>query len=124
MTSSRKARERAFHAQQGYCCYCGYPMAESADNIHEFARRNRLKKRGAYPLLATAEHLRARRDGGTDSAENIAAAHAYCNRLRHRRKCAPPPEKYREFVQRRCAKGGWHAPEVLRMPKRLPPLKL
>lgn len=122
MTSLRQARGRAFDSQQGYCCYCGYPMAESAAEIDAFARRHGLKKRCALRLLATAEHLQARCDGGADSANNIAAAHAYCNKLRHCRKCAPPPDKYRELVQRRCAKGGWHAPQVLRMPKHLPPL--
>jgi hypothetical protein len=122
MTSSRQARVRAFRAQQGYCCYCGYPMAASAAELDAFAHRHGLKKRCALRLLATAEHLQARCDGGADSANNIAAAHAYCNKLRHCRKCAPPPDKYRELVQRRCAKGRWHAPQVLRMPKRLPPL--
>ncbi len=122
MTSLRQARERAFHAQQGYCCYCGYPMAESTAELDAFARRYKLKKPCAQQLLATAEHLLARCDGGTDRAANIAAAHACCNRLRHHRKCATPPDKYREHVQRRCAKGRWHAPQVLRMSKRLPPL--
>jgi ribosomal protein L37E len=124
MTSLRKARARAFHAQQGFCCYCGYPMAESADELDSFATHYRLNKRTASQLLATAEHLRARCDGGTDSDTNIAAAHAYCNRLRHRRKNPPRPEQYRNLVQRRCTKGGWHAPRILCMPKRLPPLGL
>jgi ribosomal protein L37E len=122
MTSPRKARQRAFHAQQGYCCYCGYPMIASADRIDEFARRHNLKKRGAGPLLATVEHLQARCEGGNNTAANIVAAHLFCNRRRHCRKSAPTPENYRQMVQRRCARGGWHSPEVLRMPKRLPPL--
>lgn len=120
MTSPRKARRRAFHAQQGYCFYCGYPMIESPDNINEFARRHNLKNRGAGPLVATAEHLQARCEGGKNTTANIVAAHVLCNRRRHRRKSTPTPENYRQMVQRRCARGGWHPPEVLRMPKRLP----
>lgn len=57
----QKHRSSAAKAQQGLCIYCCQPLGKRA----------------------TAEHLRARCDGGTDRRDNIAAAHGRCNQGRH-----------------------------------------
>jgi len=64
-------------------------------------------------LRCTAEHLLARTDGGKDQADNIVAAHLWCNRKRHARKLAPTPREYRHLVQQRLSKGRWFARELL-----------
>lgn len=111
----QKVRSRAFDAQQGLCFYCNLPMAASPEELQSFARTHGLKAREAHALLATAEHLHARRDGGGDSPENIAAAHHVCNMRRHRTPSPMSPEHYRSKVQRRCRNGKWHSPKVLRL---------
>lgn len=57
----QKHRSSAAKAQQGLCIYCCQQLGKRA----------------------TAEHLRARCDGGTDRRDNIAAAHRRCNQGRH-----------------------------------------
>jgi 5-methylcytosine-specific restriction endonuclease McrA len=123
MKRIQKARARAAASQGGYCHYCGKPMIQDQNILDAFAKQNGLKKKQARELLATAEHLLARSEGGTDAGKNIVAAHALCNRRRHQRKNAPPPEQFRQFVQKRCEKGRWHLPAVLKMPTHLPPLR-
>lgn len=99
MKSSSRARERAFKSQNGLCHYCGRPMAPSADWPHR--------------LACTAEHLVAKSDGGGNGPENIVAAHAFCNRVRHARKHPMSQPEYLKHVQRRVAAGKW-----LRIPGR------
>ncbi|WP_245851516.1 HNH endonuclease [Pseudomonas segetis] len=71
----------------------------------------------------TAEHLRARQDGGKDSSLNIAAACKRCNRLRHSRKTAPSPSDYQRFVQKRLNTGGWIAiPPTANLPRSRAPV--
>lgn len=123
MKRIQKARARAAASQNGHCHYCGKPMIQDQNVLDAFAKQNGLKKKQARELLATAEHLLARSEGGTDAGKNIVAAHAICNRRRHQRKNAPPPEQFRQFVQKRCEKGRWHVPAVLKMPTHLPPLR-
>ena len=103
-----KLRHKAYTNQHCRCCYCSYPMWEK--DPEEFAKRHSLTKAQALLLQCTAEHLLARQDGGVDTARNIAAACAFCNRARHARRVnkAPDPESYRAHVARRIAKGGWH----------------
>lgn len=74
----------------------------------EFAIQHRLTPRQARLLLCTAEHLLARKDGGTAARLNIVAACIHCNQLRHRRKKDLSAEAYREHVARRIAHGHWH----------------
>jgi hypothetical protein len=31
-----------------------------------------------------------------------------CNQRRHKRKDAPEPQEYKDLVQKRLSKGGWH----------------
>jgi len=67
MRRLQKHRQSAFAAQCGRCIYCRQPMGRHA----------------------TAEHLKARQDGGTDRRDNIAAACRTCNHRRHAdRECA------------------------------------
>ncbi|WP_407931797.1 HNH endonuclease [Devosia sediminis] len=54
----------------------------------------------------TAEHLRARCDGGKDVPENVVAACWLCNKRRYRRKVPPAPEDYRKLVRKRLSKLG------------------
>lgn len=64
-------REAAVRDQKGLCLYCKQPMIIA----------------GVQPehnLMATAEHLVRKQDGGSLGG-NIAAAHAICNRRRKRK---------------------------------------
>ena len=62
----------------------------------------------AQQRQCTAEHLKARCDGGPNSADNIVAACRYCNGQRHRAKRPHAPAAYRCAVRRRMAAGKWH----------------
>ena len=67
MSRVQKYRQAACRAQHGLCIYCRQPMGSKA----------------------TAEHLKARQDGGTDRRDNITAACKRCNHRRHAdSKCA------------------------------------
>jgi hypothetical protein len=68
-----------------------------------------LKLRHTRRFQATAEHLRARCDGGTHAGSNIAAACLYCNSHRHRRKKPFDPLAYQAHVLRRLTNKKWHA---------------
>lgn len=99
------ARNAAFEAQGGRCCYCNLPMWRSTPQ--ELAPLG-LRPKTATPLRCTAEHLVAKRDGGNNGTGNISAACWLCNVRRHRRKNPPDPSTYKAFVQRKMAKGTWH----------------
>jgi hypothetical protein len=86
------------------------------ENPEAFATRHHLRLSQVMQLRATAEHLVARCDGGSNDQTNIDAAHELCNRRRHLRKVAPPPEQFRALVQGRLKNNRWHDPEVLRLP--------
>jgi len=78
-TSLQKARERAFKLQNGCCFYCGQRMNQS-------------------PITkSTAEHLKARSEGGR-IAGNIVAACLYCNNKRHRAEQPMGPKAWRAYV--------------------------
>ena len=104
-----KHRNRAFHAQQHRCCYCGVLMWTRnpedlglPSHLHEAARR----------LQCTAEHLQAKSDDGPNTSSNIAAACRHCNYSRHRALPAPSPHEYQSLVEHEVARGGWHDPWV------------
>ncbi|WP_369751531.1 HNH endonuclease [Acidovorax sp. CF316] len=61
-------------------------------------------------LQCTAEHLQDRQHGGADTARNVVAACAWCNRRRHegRTQSAPSPKRYRNEVLLAMAAGTWH----------------
>ena len=82
-------RSLAYHRQHGRCFYCHAPMW-SADPS-EFAKQYGVTIHQAVRLRCTAEHLRARQDGGDDSPDNIVAVCLHCNNARHRKKLPPSP---------------------------------
>lgn len=99
-------RRRAAAISQGFLCrYCHLPMWEV--DLQSFASRYGLSSRQAMLLRCTAEHLRARQEGGGRGRTNIAAACLYCNALRHRARTPLSPEAYATYVQRRLACGRW-----------------
>ncbi|WP_376767606.1 HNH endonuclease signature motif containing protein [Rhizobium leguminosarum] len=67
-----------------------------------------LSLRAAWELRCTAEHLKARRDGGRDIAGNIVAACQFCNGIRHRKKRPKDAASYANFVRSRLEQGRWH----------------
>ena len=71
----------------------------------KFARSHGISVRQVRQVQCTAEHLTSRRDGGTDTRSNIAAACWHCNKLRHARKTPLPADRYRDYVQRRISRG-------------------
>lgn len=80
-------RYQACRAQGGVCFYCLEPMGAEV----------------------TAEHLRARMDGGRDTRENIVAACRSCNHRRHSLfgLSAPDPGTYGFYVLLMSAAGLW-----------------
>lgn len=102
-----KLRREAFAHQRGCCFYCTFPMWET--HWKAFARKHGIPRKIASYLRCTAEHLRARQDGGRDEPENIAAACVWCNQQRHANG-APGlrPELHRDAVRDRIQRGEWH----------------
>lgn len=111
---SRIARHRslAFIEQGGLCCYCRLRMF--LGNLDEIANQLGTSKRAAFLVRSTAEHLVSREDGGTGSRHNIAAAHWYCNRQRHRLANVPSPNSFAQYVQRRLELGKWWTKAIFR----------
>lgn len=106
-----RVRTAAYRRQSGRCFYCRVLMW--TDDCAAFAARHALPARIAKWLQCTAEHLRARCDGGRDVPGNIVAACRLCNHRRHaQRKVAPPPTEYQARVQRRIKHKRWHDPQV------------
>ena len=107
MTKSiTRARAVAFDRQTGLCFYCKCPMC--VGDPRAFAEKHGLTIAQARRRACTAEHLQARRDGGTSAQKNIVAACLACNQQRHRRKCPREPEAHRRWVEKRIASGRWH----------------
>jgi hypothetical protein len=77
-------RNAAMKKQGGLCYNCRQPMW--ADDIEVFCKRFGVSHKRALWHQATAEHLRARCDGGTDRRDNIVAACHFCNGHQHRAK--------------------------------------
>lgn len=101
-----RSRSIAFAHQGGRCYYCGCAMWLGDPSA--FCQAHHLKPKQARMLQCTGEHLLARQDGGTESRDNIAAACAFCNQTRHKRKKPPAPDTYAREVRNRVAKRGWH----------------
>lgn len=99
-------RNRKAARQRWTCTYCRQPMWRT--DPEDFARRHCLTMEQAALFQVTAEHLRARRDGGRNSYANIAAACLYCNRMRHQHGDALSPPDYRRFVRSELRAGRWH----------------
>jgi hypothetical protein len=102
----QRTRALAFVNQNGCCIYCDKPMW-LADPV-DFAAKQRITFKQARRFQCTAEHLCARKNGGSDTAANIAAACLFCNQHRHMRKAELTPEQFQFHVRKRIARGGWH----------------
>jgi len=100
-------RENAALAQSHRCYYCNLPVWDQ-DPLR-FATTHELSHRQAMLLQCTAEHLQSRSEGGSDNSKNIVAACKYCNGQRHKRKRAPVPSSYRQFVVDRMRRDKWLA---------------
>ena len=85
----KRIRTNAFLLQQGHCIYCHKQMWLS--DLADFAVEHKITVKQARHLQCTAEHLRARKDGGGNTASNIAAACLFCNVRRHKRKANLTP---------------------------------
>lgn len=94
-------RKLAAESQKWHCYYCGLPMGGKGSPYAEAIPSE--KKR----LWVTAEHLHARQDEGKDSRVNIVAAHAVCNRCRHRAQNPKSPPEFATLVKSRVAKNKW-----------------
>jgi len=106
MPKLQRFRVQAFHAQGGCCYYCQLPMW--IDAPRSLSAVGGVKYLTSQALRCTAENLKGKFEGGRDQAENIVAACLFCNRRRHRRKCALSAKCFRDLVSRRMAKGKWH----------------
>lgn len=106
MTYLQSLRNRSFDDQGGTCYYCQQPMWRT--NAAAFVRRHGLTSGQGHLMRVTAEHLRARSDGGLDLVSNVVAACLFCNCHRHRAKAPLPPEKFLRQVRARVAAGKWH----------------
>ncbi len=107
-------RARKMRAQSGRCYYCGTPMWSW--NPGRFRKRFRLQWRTVHRYQCTAEHLLARRDGGTDAVDNIVAACRFCNEERHNAKRVQDPAAYRNRVRARVASGTWKTVQTRKSP--------
>jgi hypothetical protein len=101
-----RARHLAFRRQSGRCFYCRFPMWEK--DAQAFAEMYAIPIGVARELQCTAEHLQAKRDGGSSAPKNIAAACIHCNRSRHHKPRARTPSEHSAFVRRRLECGRWH----------------
>lgn len=99
-------RRDAFSRQSGRCYYCGLPMW--TENPEEFASNNHATLGQVKRFRCTAEHLKARQDGGTDAPSNIVAACLFCNQTRHKRKHPLSPGRYKRLVMQRMGRRRWH----------------
>ncbi len=130
MPNIKVRRASAFTAQQGRCVYCGCPMwLQAPRELLDLG----LSESAALVLQCTAEHLHARRNGGSDAPQNIVAACLLCNGRRHRRKAQLTPRAFKTLVERRLQMGRWHSqviravrgrPSVLQLDKREQTLRL
>ncbi|WP_391562407.1 HNH endonuclease [Novosphingobium sp.] len=96
-------RRAKFVIQQGQCHYCGCSMWEGRPSVQQ-ARIGKF----AQQMRCTAEHLRARSDGGGNAYDNIVAACHWCNRLRHARPVPLSADAFKVLVRKRVQKGKWH----------------
>ena len=85
-----KCRLRAFKRQPALCYHCGESMWEDAREA--FASRHGISVDHARLRLCTAEHLKARREGGRTAPKSVITACRSCNSKRHRRRSRPSPE--------------------------------
>ena len=105
-----KNRQLASINQSHRCYYCGFPMWD--DDPAPFISKYHVPPALAKRVRCTAEHLRAKCEGGSNAGPNIVAACQFCNQTRHKARTPLDPERYRQRVQQRVAQGKWQ-PERL-----------
>ena len=93
----RRFRKVAARRQRHRCHYCDVPMWSK--NPVMFAELHGLRLEDAGHFQCTAEHVVARRDGGIEH-KNIVAACRYCNITRHEADEPLAADLYRDAVQR------------------------
>ena len=98
-------RASAYQRQHGRCFYCHAPMWQ--DDPRHLIDQYGLSPNIARTMKCTAEHLKPRLEGGGHDRQNIVAACARCNQLRHRARRPLSPQAYRRHVQRRLAHHRW-----------------
>lgn len=99
-------RESSLQRQRGRCFYCHVLLAPA--KFEAFAKRFKLSPEQVKPLQCTAEHLKARKDGGQDKPGNIVAACRKCNEGRHSHGNDFPPHKYKAQIAKQIAQHKWH----------------
>ena len=109
----KRYRRQAFKRQKGSCFYCGMPMW--LKNAEVFARNHNISLKQTKRFQCTAEHLIARKDGGTDNPENIVAACNFCNSTRHKSPSPLSPIEYGKKVLNRLRCQKWHPMEFQHM---------
>lgn len=107
----KKLRRQAAQEQGWRCFYCQLPMWETS--LEEFIERYGISPGLAKRFQCTAEHVKARCDGGEDVAPNIVAACLFCNATRHRAKDPLDAIKHVSAVRSRLAEGKWHPRQVM-----------
>jgi len=105
-TTLIKSRFKAFNLQQGRCIYCELPMWLA--NPQAFAMKYKTTLKEAKLFKCTAEHLKAKQDGGNAHESNIVAACHYCNQKRHKCKTPKDPISYKQYVTKRLEKRKWN----------------
>lgn len=100
------SRTKAFNQQNGRCIYCELPMWIERPDL--FAKKYKISLKQTRFFQCTAEHLDAKKDGGSDAENNIVAACHYCNQKRHKCKSPKQPDRYKDYVMRRRVKGKWN----------------
>ena len=80
MTSAQRMRKLS-EQQNHRCCYCG---------VHTWTQH--YGESGPWQTMATIEHIKCRRDGGTNKKGNIVMACSRCNNHRGRYKNHPTME--------------------------------
>ena len=106
-----KKRKHAFDVQGRLCYYCKCPMWLGHEG-RGFRQRHSLTRSQAQALRCTAEHLRARCDGGGNAVGNIVAACRRCNGGRHEQRKVLEPSAFLDYVEQRLAVGEWHPFDV------------
>lgn len=100
----RRFRKVAARKQNHRCHYCDAPMWTK--NAWAFAERHGLRLEDCVHFQCTAEHVVARRDGGAE-VRNIVAACRHCNLMRHAAEAPLPADLYRAQVQQHIAELRW-----------------
>ncbi|RRN75443.1 HNH endonuclease [Agrobacterium deltaense] len=107
----KNLRQRAARMQGWRCFYCQLPIWNSSPE--ELMKRYGMPRGLTKRFQCTAEHVKAKCDGGEDVAANIVAACLFCNATRHRTKHPLDATKHAFVVRSRMAKGKWHPPQVI-----------